>query len=132
MEFVVDTSVIIAVLVNEPQRRALIRITQGAHLLAPPSVPWEVGNAFAAMIKRKRLTVTEALEAIVAYRQIPLRLVEVELDEAVRVAGESGIYAYDAYLIRCAQKYKAPLISLDRELAGVAERLGVDVVTVEG
>jgi len=49
MELVVDTSAIIAVLVREPLRAALIDVTAGADLLAPPSVHWEVGNAFSAM-----------------------------------------------------------------------------------
>jgi predicted nucleic acid-binding protein len=67
MGFVVDPSVIIAALVKEPQRRALIGVTQGAHLLAPPSAPWEAGSALSAMIRRKRLTVAEALKAVAAY-----------------------------------------------------------------
>jgi predicted nucleic acid-binding protein len=50
MEFVVDTSVIIAVIVNEPSKPALIRATQGVDLLAPSSVHWEIANAFSAML----------------------------------------------------------------------------------
>ena len=43
MDIVVDTSVIIAVIANEPQRDILIDLTKGADLLAPPSVHWEIG-----------------------------------------------------------------------------------------
>jgi predicted nucleic acid-binding protein len=52
MEIVVDTSVIVAVLVGEAHRAALIKATRASELLAPPSVHWEVGNAFSAMFKR--------------------------------------------------------------------------------
>ena len=131
MDIVVDTSVIVAVIVNEPQREVLIERTRGANLLAPPSVHWEIGNAFSAMLKRRRVTLAEALKAIEVYREIPIRYVEVELEEALKVAGEAGIYAYDAYLIRCAQKYGAPLLTLDKELGRVAERMGVEVIEVE-
>ena len=131
MDIVVDTSVIVAVIVNEPQREVLIERTRGANLLAPPSVHWEIGNAFSAMLKRRRVTLAEALKAIEVYRQIPIRYVEVELEEALKVAGEAGIYAYDAYLIRCAQKYGTPLLTLDKELGRVAERMGVEVIEVE-
>ena len=131
MDIVVDTSVIIAVIVNEPQREMLIERTRGANLLAPPSVHWEIGNAFSAMLKRKRVTLAEALKAIEVYRRIPIRYAEVELEEALKVAGEAGIYAYDAYLIRCARKYGAPLLTLDRELARGAEGMGVEVMGVE-
>jgi hypothetical protein len=41
-----------------------------------------------------------------------------------------GIYAYDAYLIRCGLKYTAPLISLDQGLVEAARRMGVNVVEV--
>jgi len=131
MDIVVDTSVIIAVIANEPQREELIKHTRGAHLLAPPSVHWEVGNAFSAMLMRKRVTLAEALKAIEVYRRIPIRYAEVELEEALKVAGEAGIYAYDAYLIRCAEKYGAPLLTLDKELGRVARGLGVEVVEME-
>jgi len=131
MDIVVDTSVIIAVIVNEPQREVLIRRTRGANLLAPPSVHWEIGNAFSAMLKRKRVALVEALGALEVYRQIPIRYAEVELSEALKVAGEVGIYAYDAYLIRCAQKYGALLMTLDKGLEKVAKRMGVEVMEVE-
>lgn len=49
----------------------------------------------------------------------------------MRIAAEAGIYAYDAYVIRCAEKYRAPLISLDIELVRVAQERGVEVVKVE-
>ncbi|GIV81251.1 MAG: twitching motility protein PilT [Anaerolineae bacterium] len=131
MDIVVDTSVIIAVIAHEAQRDSLIGLTRGANLLIPPSVHWEIGNAFSAMLKRKRITLAQALEAIRIYRRIPLRVVEVELEEALKIAAETGIYAYDAYLIRCAQKYRVSLLSLDTELIKVAEGMGVAVIRVE-
>ena len=75
MDVVADASVIIAVISNEPQRDRLIDLTKGADLLAPPSVHWEVGNAFSAMLKRRRITLAQALQAIQVYRQIPIRFV---------------------------------------------------------
>ena len=56
MKYVVDASVIIAVIANEPEKERLVEITQGADLLAPASVHWEIGNAFSAMIKRGRVS----------------------------------------------------------------------------
>jgi len=78
------------------------------------------------------VTLAEALEAIGVYRRIPIRYAEVELEEALKVAGEAGIYAYDAYLIRCAQKYGAPLMTLDKELERVARGMRVDVIECGG
>jgi predicted nucleic acid-binding protein len=131
MDIVVDTSVIIAVIVNEPKKDALIELTRGVDLIAPPSVHWEIGNAFSAMLRRKRTTLALALEAIDAYEEIPIRFVEVELEQSLRLADALGMYAYDAYLIRCAQKYRAPLLTLDAYLAEGARRTGVQMLEVD-
>ena len=40
MEVVVDTSVLIAAIANEPEKEALIELTRGAGLIAPQSVHW--------------------------------------------------------------------------------------------
>jgi predicted nucleic acid-binding protein len=131
MNIIVDTSVIIAVIVNESSKPAIIQATQKADLLAPASIHWEIGNAFSAMFKRNRITLDEALEAVEIYKQIPIRVVDIELEEALRIAKQLNIYAYDAYLIRCAQKYSAPLLSLDEALLRVAEEFKVKVIKVQ-
>ncbi len=130
MELVVDTSVIIAVIVDEPAKDGLISLTVGADLIAPRSVHWEVGNAFSAMLKRNRITLEQAMHAIDLYYTIPVRFVDVELEAALCIAGDLGMYAYDAYLVRCAQRYGAPLLSLDKDLVRLARQAGVEVVEV--
>ena len=130
MDIVVDASVIIAVIANEPEKEALIELTTGADLIAPHSVHWEVGNAFSAMLRRERITVEQAIQAVKLYQQIPMRLVEVELEESLKIADTLGIYAYDAYLIRSALKYKAPLVSLDRNLVRAAKEMKARVIEV--
>jgi len=80
------------------------------------------------MFKRGRITVAQALQAVKAYRAIPIRLVDVELEQSLRIADTLGIYAYDAYLIRCALKYKSPLLSLDRNLVNSAKRMKARVI----
>ena len=130
MGVVVDTSVLIAVIAYEPQRDTLIELTKGADLMAPPSVHWEISNAFSAMLRRNRVTLDQALRAIEAYQRIPLRFADVELAESLTIAAQLNIYAYDAYLIRCALKYNAPLISLDEQLLQAARRMSVRVIEV--
>jgi len=129
MDMAVDTSVIIAVIANEPEKEALIELTTGAALIAPHSVHWEIGNAFSATLRHDRITVAQAIQTPLG-QQIPIRFVEVELEESLKIAEALGIYAYDAYLIRCALKYKAPLLSLDRNLARAAKEMRARVVEV--
>jgi predicted nucleic acid-binding protein len=130
MEYIVDASVIIAVIANEPEKEHLIEITRGADLLAPSSIHWEIGNAFSAMLKRGRINLEQALNALEIYHQIPLRFTDVELDKTLAIVDQYGIYACEAYLVRCAIKYKSPLITLDQKLAQIAQRMNVDVVEV--
>jgi len=130
MDIVVDTSAIIAVIANEPEKEALVELTTGADLIAPRSVHWEIGDAFSAMLRRERIKVEQAIQAVKLYQQIPIRFVDVELEETLKIADALGIYAYDAYLIRCALKYRAPLISLDRNLVNAAKEMKVKVIEV--
>lgn len=130
MNIVVDASAIIAVIVNEPSKTDIIQSTQHATLVAPASIHWEIANAFSAMFKQNRLTVEQAVDALAIYKQIPVRFVEVELEEALQIANQLNIYAYDAYLLRCAQKQKAPLLSLDKTLLRLAKQLNLQVAEV--
>jgi predicted nucleic acid-binding protein len=82
------------------------------------------------MLKQGRITLHQALQAIEIYQHIPIRFAEIELEESLKIAAELNIYAYDAYLIRCALKYNAPLLSLDQSLVGVAQAQGVEVIEV--
>ena len=131
MNIVVDASALIAVLVNEPGKPRLVALTADADLLAPHSVHWEIGNAFSAMLKRRRIKLEQAIQALRIYQRIPIRFVDVELDDTLRIAHAQRIYAYDAYLIRCAEKYSAPLLTLDRGLAAAARTQGVQVWEVQ-
>lgn len=131
MELVVDTSVLIAVLTGEALRERLIARTHGAELLAPGSVHWEIGNAFSALLRRRRLKLPEAQAALTAYGQIPIRFVEVELASALELADRFGLYAYDAYLVACARRQRAPLLTLNPRLGRAAQAAGVQVLEVE-
>lgn len=130
MRIVSDTSVIVAVIAGEPDRDRLVELTQGADLIAPPSLHWELGNALAAQIRRGRLTLDQAERLLRIYQTIPIQFVEVSLAAALEIAEDRGIYAYDAYMIACAGKYRCPLLTLDKGLVRAAGEAGIDVMEV--
>jgi len=130
MEIVVDTSVLIAVLTGEATRDHVIARTQGAELLAPGSVHWELGNAFSALLKRRRLKLTDVQAALAAFAQIPIRYVDVDLATALELTDRFGLYAYDSYLMTCARRQRAPLLTLDARLGRAAKEAGVQVMEV--
>lgn len=129
-QVVVDTSALLAVLLGEPERDALIRLTADRTLVAPGSVPWEMGNALSAMRKRGRLDADQANTVLEGYARIPLRLIDVDLATSVETAGQLGLYAYDAYFIVCAAVHRAPLLTLDAALARAAQGVGIRVLEV--
>ena len=131
MNLVLDTSAVIAVIVNESHKEWLIGATSGADLIAPASLPAEIGNAFSAMFKQKRIALKQARAAIQAFQQIPIRLSEIDLASGVELADQLGVYAYDAYVIGCALRHRCPLISLDGALLDAARRAGAQIVEVK-
>ena len=126
MDVVIDTSAVLAVLLNEPERAALIALTRNATLLAPGSVPWEVGNGLIAGYRRKRLVARQVRDAWTSFEKIPLRLLEVGVPQALGLAQQFGLYAYDAYVIEAARGRRVPLLALDARLRTVATGLGVE------
>ncbi len=97
-------------------------------MLAPASVHWEVGNAFAAMLRRKRVKLLQVRRAPEAYANIPIRFVDVGLPASMELADELRIYAYDAYVLACAQEQRAPLLTLDRGLLRAGTKLGIEIL----
>ena len=130
MTFVVDASILLAVLTSEPERPKIIELTRDVDLIAPASVHWEIGNALSSMLKRGRITLVQAESILKNYEKIPIRFVEVSLHESIRISADRKIYAYDAFLIACARDQRCRLISLDKALLQASKDSGVQVVEV--
>ena len=130
MDIVIDTSALLAVIVAEPERGKIIELTVGQTLIGPGSIPWEIGNAFSAMLKQQRLGLAEVQEGLRIFETIPLRLVKIDMKKALSIAGEAKTYAYDAYFIDCAVRLSAPLLSLDGGLKRAALKFGVKIMEI--
>ncbi|KOR29221.1 twitching motility protein PilT [Achromatium sp. WMS1] len=96
MNIIADTNIFLAVVLNEPEKRLIIELTAKSDVISPEILPYEIGNALSAMIKRKQLTAEEALRAQVAANKIPVRLITVDIQSALKLAVEFNIYAYDS------------------------------------
>jgi predicted nucleic acid-binding protein len=128
MDILADTNVFLAVSLNEPERGRIIRLTTDASVTAPEILPYEIGNALSAMVKRKKLTQAEALLTEKAASLIPVRLVSVDIHASLEIATEHNIYAYDAYFLHCARTYSLPLLTLDKRMKQVAIDIGIQVL----
>ena len=130
MDIVIDTSALIAVIVGEPQRSKIIEFTTGNTLIGPGSIPWEIGNTFSAMFKQDRLALDEAQKGLSIFETIPLRYVEPDFFNALKLSKKVNMYAYDAYFLDCAVRYRSPLLTLDRKLKVAAKNINVEILEV--
>ncbi|GAB6088488.1 type II toxin-antitoxin system VapC family toxin [Spirochaeta dissipatitropha] len=130
MDMVADASAILAVLMNEPEREKIIALTQGCAIAAPGCLQFEIGNALSAMLKRSRISSTDAVAVYHAYMRIPMRELTVDIPAALLMADTFNIYAYDAYYLSCAERYNIPLLTLDAHMAKLAGKRNISVVEV--
>lgn len=126
-EVVVDASVVLAVILNEPEKKAIIRATEGRDLLSPGCLKWEVGNAFSAMLKRNRLGYKDVQKAIQIFSTIPIKEIEVDLSDALSICASHQIYAYDAFYMAVSKRQSRPMLTLDGRMAEIAQREGINV-----
>ena len=130
MDITTDTSVLIAVVLNEPEKRLVIKATAGHNLVGPGSIRWEITNAFSAMFKRNRINLRTAQKALAIFDVIPIRYLDVDFRHSLKLAHDNNIYAYEAYFLDCALRHKTPLLSLDSRLIKSARDIGVDIVEI--
>lgn len=128
MNVISDTTIFLAVVLNEPEKDRIIELTSGVDVIAPEILPYEIGNALSAIHKRKQITVKEALSAQRATNRIPVRLIAIDIQKALQLALEFNIYAYDAYFLQCALSLSGTLFTLDNRMKKLAEELGIEIL----
>jgi len=94
-------------------------------------LPWEVGNALVAGVRRSRLSAAAVRQAWASYQTVPVRLAEIDAAHALEIAVGLGLYAYDAYVLEAARAERLPLLTLDGGQARAARRLGLRLVEFE-
>jgi predicted nucleic acid-binding protein len=80
------------------------------------------------VFKRRAIGIKEAFQLLDAYAEIPIRMAEAGLKQAVELSGRLNVYAYDAYVLACAINQRAPLLTLDGGLRERARELKLDVL----
>lgn len=128
MNIIADTNIFLAVALDEPEKNNIIKLTSGSEIFSPEILPYEIGNALSAMVKRKRITKKEALSTQNRANSIPVRLVSIDTYQALKLAIKYNIYAYDAYFLQGAKTLSHPLITLDKRMKQVANELNIELL----
>ena len=130
MRIVADTNTFLAVALNEPEKSQIIKLATGRQLVAPEVLPFEIGNALTAMMKRHLLDAMEVTKAWDSALPIQVELYRTNIREALELASRLNIYAYDAYFLECASTLGLPLLTLDRNLRNIALENGTKIIEV--
>lgn len=128
MKIIVDTNTFIAVALNEPEKDKIIQLTEGHDLIAPDVLPFEIGNALTAMMKKNALKKKDVESAWEIVQEIPVDLRPTDISSALKIAIKFNIYAYDAYFLTCAQNLRSPLLTLDLGMQRVAREMGIPIL----
>lgn len=128
MKIIADTNTFLAVALNEPEKDHIVQLTEGCDLAAPDVLPYEIGNALIAMMKKGTLQSEEIQSSWEIIQHIPVELRRIDIESALNIAAKFNIHAYDAYFLECAGGLKCPLITLDQGMQKIAREMGILVV----
>ncbi|EFK08432.1 toxin-antitoxin system, toxin component, PIN family [delta proteobacterium NaphS2] len=128
MKIIADTNTFIAVALNEPEKLKIIQLTEGHDLIAPDVLPFEIGNALTAMMKKNALKENEVESAWDIIQKIPVDLRQTDIKSALSIAIRFNLYAYDAYFLKCAENLRSPLLTLDLGMQRVAREMRITIL----
>ncbi|MDR0331030.1 MAG: type II toxin-antitoxin system VapC family toxin [Chitinispirillales bacterium] len=113
MEILIDACAIMTVIVKEPERDLVIRLTQNAVMVSPIMMPYEIANALTKMMKKKIIEKERTIKAFNYFKTIPIKTIEIDIEKALEIAWGFKIYAYDACYLEAAKRLKLPLKNVD-------------------
>jgi predicted nucleic acid-binding protein len=128
MDVLLDASAIMAVILNEPNKGKVIKLTENAVLLSPEVISFEIGNALINLLKKRKITEEKLLDAYKIYVTLPIRSIKVDIEKALKIACKYNIYAYDAYYLETAHRLKLPLITFDELMKKIGLNLKIDIL----
>ncbi len=120
---VVDASAVAALIFAEPGAEAVAERLRGGDLAAPALLPYEVANVAAAKLRRRLVREAHAEAAIALFGRLEVTLYQVAAPELFRVAGRTGLTAYDASYLSVARALRADLVTLDVKLERAFRRM---------
>ena len=128
MNVLIDASALMPILIDEPEKSYIFNVTRSCELLAPSILPYEIGNALTRLKRRQILSEKQIISVYKDFTKIPLRLLDVDIENALKIACEYTIYAYDAYYLDVACRLNLPLLTLDEPMKKIAFDLRLKIL----
>jgi len=64
------------------------------------------------------------------YSEIQITFVNTDLENSLKISNQLKIYAYYAYFLDCALRFKLPILSLDKGLNMAARKINLIIIEV--
>jgi predicted nucleic acid-binding protein len=128
MEIVLDASALMAVIVKEPERDMVIRLTQDATIVSPDMVSYEIANGLTKMMKKKIIEKERMVNAFNYFEQIPIKTIKINFQMALEIAWDYNMYVYDACYLELAKRFSLPLLTFDRPMQRIGDELGITIL----
>ena len=123
MILVVDASAIAAVLYGETEGATIQAHVRGETMIAPDLIDYELANASLRKARRQPELAASLLMMLTKLRTLSIRRERVPALEAAELALQTGLSAYDASYLWLALAHDVELVTLDKRLADVNQRL---------
>ena len=126
-KFVVDNSVIMAVLLKEPISSPFILdsidlyFSHKAILYAPLILPFEAGNVLRSCLLSRRITLEKAHDLYKYFLCLPFKYIAIPHATIFNTCLKTNLTFYDAAYLTLSQKLNLPLLTLDKKLAALAK-----------
>jgi predicted nucleic acid-binding protein len=117
---VVDASALAALLFAEPEADSIAQRLEGARLVAPSLVDFELANVCLTKMRRQPKNRDTLRAAFHLLHRLRVETVAVDHPAILNLAEATGLTAYDASYLWLARALGAELITLDRKLAAAS------------
>ena len=120
---VIDASALAALVFSEPEQSKIAEQIQGASLLAPTLIDYELASVCLKKLRRYSRQRDALLAALALVKRMDIKQVRVNPAEVAILADEARITAYGAAYLWLSLVHRAPLVTLDQKLGRAAANL---------
>ncbi len=101
-------------------------LLQEADIVVPPIFYTEVLNALLMAVKRKRISRVQLEEYITITEAMPFHIEDsITIEEIANLALDHSLTSYDASYVALALEYRVPVISMDKAIQRVCQKLSL-------
>lgn len=115
---VIDTSLVMAYLLNEPMAEVVLRLITAGDVHAPDVLLIETANALVNAMRRNRITAAQIQARCALVRRMPIRLHPYDrlVERAVDISIAWHRRPYDGVFVALAEMLDTEALTLDRKL----------------